>query len=232
VGRRLPLKPSARYTAPDSLSAPYRNVLESWRETFDMEMTDDGAWTWKSFWEDTVGSSTKRSMCPEVAQKRRSRNVRCHAAVGSSADVNAEGFMRARVMSHRSGERVLHALHCWVLAVLHLDPVLRSARAKGRSRRLVIVGWRAIVIALARPADYPSSRLMSTTKPSGISGMASSSCRLQTGQGAPAPPQPQARGTSPRWAQRSRSSSATSSETSRDHPSSVLNATTRTGLLH
>jgi len=161
-----------------------------------MEMTDDGAWTWKSFWEDTVGSSTKRSMCPEVAQKRRSRNVRCHAAVGSSADVNAEGFMRARVMSHRSGERVLHALHCWVLAVLHLDPVLRSARAKGRSRRLVIVGWRAIVIALARPADYPSSRLMSTTKPSGISGMASSSCRLQTGQGAPAPPQPQARGPS------------------------------------
>jgi hypothetical protein len=52
VGRRLPLKPSARYTAPDSLSAPYRNVLESWRETFDMEMTDDGAWTWKPFWED------------------------------------------------------------------------------------------------------------------------------------------------------------------------------------
>jgi hypothetical protein len=27
-------------------------VLKSWRETFDMEMTDDGAWTWKPFWED------------------------------------------------------------------------------------------------------------------------------------------------------------------------------------
>jgi hypothetical protein len=41
-----------------------------------------------------------------------------------------------------------------------------------------------------------SSRLISTTKPSGISGMASSSGRLQTGQGAPAAPQPQARGPS------------------------------------
>jgi hypothetical protein len=38
-------------------------------------------------------------------------------------------------------------------------------------------------------------------------------------------------GTAPCSAHRSRSSSATSSETSRDHPSSVLNATTRTGLL-
>jgi hypothetical protein len=26
------------------------NVLESWRDTFDMTMTDDGAWTWKPFW--------------------------------------------------------------------------------------------------------------------------------------------------------------------------------------
>ena len=35
-----------------SLSAPYSNVLKSWRETFDMVMTDDGTWTWKPFWED------------------------------------------------------------------------------------------------------------------------------------------------------------------------------------
>jgi hypothetical protein len=46
--------------------------------------------------------------------------------------VSAEGFMRARAMAHRSYENsVLHALHCWVLAVLHFDPILRPSCAIG-----------------------------------------------------------------------------------------------------
>ena len=30
----------------------HRNVIERWTETFEMEMTDDGSWTWEPFWEE------------------------------------------------------------------------------------------------------------------------------------------------------------------------------------
>src|SRR6476660_8924173 len=29
----------------------YVASIESWRETFDMEMTEDGKWTWQPFWD-------------------------------------------------------------------------------------------------------------------------------------------------------------------------------------
>jgi hypothetical protein len=29
----------------------YANCMESWKESFGMEMTEDGAWTWKPFWD-------------------------------------------------------------------------------------------------------------------------------------------------------------------------------------
>jgi hypothetical protein len=34
------------------------SVIEGWRETFEMELTADGCWTWKPFW-----TSMRRSRC-------------------------------------------------------------------------------------------------------------------------------------------------------------------------
>jgi len=35
----------------DEYVEDYNGTLESWRQTFDMVMTDDGAWTWDPFWD-------------------------------------------------------------------------------------------------------------------------------------------------------------------------------------
>jgi hypothetical protein len=56
-------------------------VLESWRETFDMEMTDDGVWTWKPFWEDHWRIVDKTEHESESGPKRRLGDVRYFAAV-------------------------------------------------------------------------------------------------------------------------------------------------------
>ena len=33
----------------------YEATMERWRETFEMELTDKGSWTWKPFWDEYQG---------------------------------------------------------------------------------------------------------------------------------------------------------------------------------
>ncbi len=30
----------------------YANIIEAWKETFGMMMTDNGSWTWEPFWDE------------------------------------------------------------------------------------------------------------------------------------------------------------------------------------
>lgn len=40
----------------------YVNCLESWKEVFEMEQTEDGAWTWKPFWDEWGKDKVELSM--------------------------------------------------------------------------------------------------------------------------------------------------------------------------
>jgi hypothetical protein len=58
------------------------------RETFDMEMTDDGTWTWKPFWEDHWRIIDKTEHESGSGPTLTSGDVRYRAAVGGIADIN------------------------------------------------------------------------------------------------------------------------------------------------